>query len=134
MTPELFWLLMTALLAASLWIPFIVGVNTMTPADGANPFHRPPDLNSMHAWIHRAHRAHLNLIEQAVPFAIAVLIAAHAEVSTAVTAWAAAGFFWLRVVHAAGMITGLAAMPVRPILFSAGWITILLIAWQVLVA
>ncbi|MEO0991940.1 MAG: MAPEG family protein, partial [Pseudomonadota bacterium] len=64
MTAELFWLTLTAILAASLWIPFIVGVN-MNPVDGQDNFLRPPDLTAYPDWVHRAHRAHLNLIEQA---------------------------------------------------------------------
>ena len=134
MTTELVYLTLVALLAASLWIPFIVGVNTMAPVEGMDPFTRPPELSDMPPWVHRAHRAHLNLIEQAVPFAIIVLIAAQAGVSTGVTVWAAAAFFWLRVAHAVGMISGLARMPVRPVIFTAGWVCILLIGWQVLVA
>lgn len=130
MTPELFWLVLTALLAASLWIPFIVGVNT-APGDHTD-FTRPPRLRAMPAWIHRAHRAHLNLIEQFVPYAVVVLVAHILGVSTLVTAWAAAAFFWLRVVHAAGMISGLARFPFRPIVFTLAWLAILAIGWEVL--
>ncbi len=68
MTAELTWLTLTALLAASLWIPFIVGVNTHKAA--SDPFNRPSPLTDYPTWVHRAHRAHLNLIEQARPFAI----------------------------------------------------------------
>ncbi len=120
MSIELTYLVFTALLAASLWIPFIVGVN-MIPADGPPDFSRPPDLSRMPAWVHRAHRAHLNMIETIVPFAAVVLIAHVAEVSTTVTVAAAIAFFWLRVAHAVGMISGLAGFPVRPIIFTASW-------------
>ncbi len=133
MTPELTWLMLTALLAASLWIPYIVGVNRHAIA-GQDGFDRPNDLNAYPAWVHRAHRAHLNLIEQALPFAIVILIAHAAQVSTPVTAAAAAIFFWLRVAHAVGMISGLARFPARPILFTAGWLAILVIAVELLLA
>ena len=33
MSPELFWLLATMVLAASMWIPYIVGVNMYLPDD-----------------------------------------------------------------------------------------------------
>ena len=132
MTPELFWLAATALLAASLWIPYIVGVNMHPAADPGGGFLRPADLTGFPPWVHRAHRAHLNLIEQALPFAVLVLIGAEAGVSTTVTVWAAALFFWLRVIHAAGMISGLARFPVRPIIFTAGWLCILAIGWELL--
>ncbi len=43
MTTELFYLALTAGLAASLWIPYIVGVN-IHPVDAMADFVRPPDL------------------------------------------------------------------------------------------
>ncbi|MFZ5962895.1 MAPEG family protein [Thalassococcus sp. BH17M4-6] len=132
MTPELTWLTLTAILAASLWIPYIVGVNKYPAATDA--FARPAPLSDFPAWVHRAHRAHLNLIEQAVPFAIVVIVAHLAGVSNTVTVWAAAAFFWLRLAHAAGMITGVARMPLRPLIFTAGWLCILAIAAAVLIA
>ncbi|MEO0694160.1 MAG: MAPEG family protein [Pseudomonadota bacterium] len=131
MSVEMIYLTLTALLAASLWIPFIVGVNTQTVKDMSD-FTRPPDLSDLPPWIHRAWRAHLNLIEQFLPFAVIVLIAHLQGVSTGVTVWASVAFFWLRVAHAAGMITGFARFPLRPIIFTAGWLCILLIGWQVL--
>ncbi|MGR3511281.1 MAG: MAPEG family protein [Paracoccaceae bacterium] len=129
MTPELTWLALTALLAASLWIPFVVGVNT-TP--GPKPADRPLSPADNVPWVHRAHRAHLNLLEQFLPFAVIVVIAHLAGVSTNMTIWAAATFFWLRVAHAVWMIAGLPVLPGRPILFTAGWVCILVYAWPVL--
>lgn len=131
MSTELIYLVLTALLAATMWIPYVVGVN-MYPAAGQEEFLRPPDLGAYPAWVHRAHRAHLNLIEQALPFAIVVLIAAYLGVSTPVTAFAAAAFFWLRVVHAVGMISGTARFPTRPIIFTAGWLAVVAIGVEVL--
>ena len=131
MTPELWWTAATALLAASLWIPYIVGVNTETVA--GDPFHRPGDLADLRLWVHRAHRAHLNLLEQAVPMAVLVLIAHAAGVSTAGTIWATAAFFWVRGLHAVGMITGTARFPLRPILFTLGWLCVLVVGGTVLV-
>lgn len=130
MTTELTYLLLTALLAASLWIPFIVGVNA-TPAREVADFHRPPDIRQMPAWVHRAYRAHQNLLEQMMPFAVIVLVAHVLGVSTTATVWSSVAFFWLRIAHAVGMITGAAQFPARPIIFTAGWICIVVIGWQV---
>jgi len=130
MTTELTYLLLTAVLGASLWIPFIVGVNLPSDKD-VSDFNRPPDLRKMSAWVHRANRAHLNLLEQMMPFAIIVLIAHVLTVSNWVTVWAATAFFYLRVFHAVGMISGLTRFPLRPIIFTAGWVCILAIAWQI---
>jgi len=130
MTTELTYLTLTALLAATLWIPYIIGVNKYE-VDGDN-FARPADLGKYPEWVHRAHRAHLNLLEQALPFAIIVLIAQSQGVSNTITAVAAGAFFWLRILHAIGMISGIATFPIRPIVFNLGWVCILVLGWQVL--
>ena len=130
MTPELFWLTMTALLAATMWVPFIVGVNaTGMPLPSEN---RPPDPSHAKPWVHRAWRAHLNLLEQFLPFAVIVLIAHLAGISTPVTTAAAAAFFGIRLVHATWMIAGLPVLPVRPILFTLGWVCICVIGVAIL--
>ena len=135
MTTELFWLMLTAILAASLWIPFVIGVNTQ-PYEredcAENFFVRPPSHERMVPWVHRAFRAHQNLIEQFVPFAAIVITAHLLKVSNPVTAWCAIIFFWLRLAHAIGMITAWARMPARPIIFTAGWIVTMVMAWAVM--
>jgi uncharacterized MAPEG superfamily protein len=131
MTIELFWLMLTALLAASLWIPYVIGVNTNAFEGEDKAFERPPDPAMMPAWVHRSYRAHLNLLEQFLPFAVIVLVAHQLKVSTAVTQWCVILFFWLRVAHAVGMITGWARLPARPLIFTAGWAVTLVFAWQV---
>ncbi len=134
MSTELFFLTLTALLASAMWIPYVVG-SSMHPSESINAdFTRPRDLKSVPDWVHRSHRAHLNLLEQFLPMAALVLIANQLGVSNTITATCVVVFFWVRVVHAIGMISGLARFPVRPMIFSAGWICILVFAWQLLVA
>jgi len=130
MTAELTYLMLTAILASGLWIPYIVGT-VMQPGDASSDFTRPPDLTTLPPWVHRAYRAHLNLLEQLLPFAVVVLVGHTLGVSTTITIIAATIFFWLRIIHAIGMISGLAIFPIRPMIFMAGWATILVIAWQV---
>jgi len=125
MTTEITFTLLTALLAASMWIPYIVGVNTTKFEGQAESFVRPPSQANMKPWIHRAHRAHLNLLEQFLPFAVLVLIGQTLGVSTILLGWLAIAFFVLRCVHAIGMVTGTTRMPVRPIIFTTCWIIIL---------
>lgn len=132
MTPELKWLMYTALLAGSLWIPYIVGVNTTTFPGKDQLFLRPPDPSQMKPWVHRSLRAHQNMLEQLVPFAIVVLVGAVSRVSTPITVACSMTFFWLRVMHAVGMITGFARLPLRPMIYLAGWITMLVFAWQII--
>ncbi|WP_377512624.1 MAPEG family protein [Octadecabacter sp. R77987] len=120
------------ILAASLWIPYIVGSSSDPGAtDG---FGRPHDLSKLRPWVHRAFRAHLNLLEQAFPFAVLVLIIDRLDGFTALTYWAAIAFFWVRVVHAIGMISGIARLPLRPIIFLLGWICVLIMAYAVFAA
>jgi uncharacterized MAPEG superfamily protein len=130
MSIELTYLTLTALLAASLWIPYIIGINKYE-IEGDN-FVRPADLSKYPEWVHRAHRAHLNLLEQALPFAIIVLICQIQGVSTTLTAIAVTAFFWLRVAHAIGMISGIAKLPLRPLIYVAGWLCIVILGSQVL--
>ena len=132
MTLELKWLTYTALLAGSLWIPFVIGVNTTEFLGKAQQFIRPPDHGQMKPWVHRSFRAQQNLLEQFVPFAIIVLVASVNHVSTRTTIACSIIFFWLRVAHAIGMISGFARFPLRPMLYFAAWVVMLIFAWQVL--
>ena len=133
MTIELTYLTLTLILAASMWIPYIVGVN-MHPQTGIDDFERPPPHAGFPPWVHRSLRAHLNLIETAMPFGVLILVAHVQQVSTPLTVWAAAAFFWLRLIHAAGMVSGLARFPLRPIIFTLSWLCTLTIALQLLLA
>ncbi|MHA6325440.1 MAPEG family protein [Roseivivax sp. CAU 1753] len=132
MTPELTVLTLVAVLAASLWVPYIIGVNVThapLPADS-----RPHDPGSLAPWVHRAFRAHLNLLEQALPFGLVVIVAHLAGVTNTLTVTACWEFAALRVVHAVWMIGGFPVLPVRPLIFVGGWIAILAIAVTVLLA
>ncbi len=120
------------ILAASLWIPFIVGSGS--DAGAVDGFDRPHDVTKLKPWVHSAHRAHLNLLEQAFPFAVLVLIIDRMDGFSKLTYWTAIAFFWLRVLHAVGMISGMAKMPLRPILFVLGWVCCLIMAYAVFAA
>jgi len=132
MPVELLCLLFLAFFAASLWIPFIVGVNTMpTPVDAPSPFVVPPDPLKMPPWIARSFRAHQNLLEQLLPFALVILIADLQGISTPVTRMTAIVFVGLRLIHAVGMITAWARMPLRPLVFTAGYIAIVVLVVEI---
>ncbi|MGR3492188.1 MAG: MAPEG family protein [Shimia sp.] len=121
MTSELIWLSLTLILASSLWIPLIIGVNTTESGQQVTGDGRA-NVPGMLPWVHRAHRAHLNLLKQAMPFAGLILIAHVAGVSSLVTVWAAAAFFFIRLAHAAFMIAAQSQFPVRPTIFTLGWL------------
>lgn len=130
---ELVIVILLALVAASLWIPYIVGVN-MHPQKGIDDFARPPDLNGFPEWVHRAHRAHLNLLEQLLPFSILVLVIDRLNGFSALTYWTALTFLVVRLAHAAGMISGFARFPSRPLLFTVGWVCCLVMGYAALAA
>ncbi|MFQ6550425.1 MAPEG family protein [Aestuariibius sp. 2305UL40-4] len=136
MSVELYALTAVALLAASLWIPYIAGVNTSEPGSPADAdskdFSRPANPALQRPWVRRAYRAHLNLLEQGMPFAILVLIAFQLGISSGVTVWASVLFVALRLAHAIGMITGMARFPARPIIFTAAWACCIAIGVEIL--
>ncbi|MEM9872047.1 MAG: MAPEG family protein [Pseudomonadota bacterium] len=130
MPTELLILGILALFAASLWIPYIVGVNTAPDGsiapDAPDGFIRPADPGFQSAWVHRAYRAHLNLLEQSVPFAVLVLLVDRVDGFTALTLWTSVAFLLLRIAHAVGYITGAAGFPARPLIFTGGWVCCIL--------
>ena len=135
---ELMVLTWLMVLAASLWIPYIVGVNTAPagslPADAPDGFTRIAIPRLQRPWVQRAYRAHLNLLEQGIPFAVLVLLVDRLDGFGALTFWTALAFLCLRLAHAVGYVTGLAGFPLRPILFTLGWVCCLLMAYAALTA
>ncbi len=132
MAVEFTYLALTALLAATLWVPYIIGVNTAPagslPEDRPDGFILAANWRLHRPWVQRAYRAHQNAIEQIVPFAILVLLLDRLDGFTTLTAWTCAAFFWIRVAHAVGYITAWATFPVRPIIFTAGWVCCVILA------
>jgi uncharacterized MAPEG superfamily protein len=128
-TTDLRYLAYTAILTASLWIPYIVcQVATngfLTPPNYVDPASRPVPL-----WGVRAHRAYLNSVEVFAPFAALVLIANISGKADAMTAFWAMSFFWLRLAHA---VVYLLAVPyVRTLVFVLGFVSIVGIFWEVI--
>ena len=117
-----------AVFAAFLWVPYIVGIGNDPSQEDA--FDTPADQRNLRPWVQRAYRAHLNLIEQLVPYAILGLLIDRVDGFTVLTYFTAIAFFWIRVLHAVGMISGYAKMPARPILFTAGCLCILIMAYS----
>ncbi len=126
------------ILLGTLWMPYIIGINTVPegtlPENAPDGFVVPGNFRLHRPWVQRAYRAHMNLIEQFVPFAVAVLILDRIGGFNAVTYWTAIIFFWVRVAHAVGYITAWARFPARPIIFTAGWICVLVMASQIFLA
>jgi uncharacterized MAPEG superfamily protein len=73
------------------------------------------DLPPVTGWAGRARRAHLNMLENLVVFAIVVLVAHVTGKANATTALGAALFFWARLAYALIYVAGV------PWLRTAAW-------------
>lgn len=120
-TLELHYLTASAALAALMWIPYVlnrIAVGGINDAIGypANPKPLAP-------WADRLKKAHLNHIENLVPFAAVVLVADVGGLSNGSIAMAGALFFYSRLVYALAYTF---AVPwVRTLSFTGGWLAII---------
>ena len=122
MSPELKYLALTALLTASLWIPYVVAQvvtnGPLKPANYVDPTPRP-----LPPWGQRTNRLYINAVETFAPFAAIVIAVQLAGKNDSTTAFWAMSYFWLRVAHA---IVYLAAIPyIRTIIFVLGYACII---------
>ena len=107
MTTDLWMLVWTAVLALGLPFIYLAGL-TLAPGGAAWSLgNRAEPLAGIPEWAARAHRAHLNLLQNLAPFAILVLVAQVSGKANAATAVGATIFFWARVAHAAVYIAGI---------------------------
>jgi uncharacterized MAPEG superfamily protein len=99
MSPEVKYLALTAMLTASLWIPYIVAQvvanGFLSPQNYVDPTPRPVPL-----WGKRAERAYMNAVETFAPFAALVVLIQLTGKADSMTAFWAMSYFWLRVIHA----------------------------------
>jgi uncharacterized MAPEG superfamily protein len=98
MSIDLTMLVASAVLTVLLALPYTIGFlftrGLFVMAGNREDF--PPGTG----WIGRSHRAHLNMVENMVPFAALVLAAAAAGQADGWTALGSQVFFYSRVVHA----------------------------------
>jgi uncharacterized MAPEG superfamily protein len=128
MTPELWYLIWSAAFTFVLTIIAVSGailqVGLLTLAGNRE------GVAEMSGWAGRAQRAHLNMLENLILFAILVLVAKAAGVSNANTLLGAQLFFWGRVAHAIFYIAGI------PWARTGAWtvsiIGLIMIFWQLL--
>jgi uncharacterized MAPEG superfamily protein len=126
MTPELIYLVWSAVLTFVLMLIAVSGATLQVglPTLAGNREGMPEMTN----WAGRAERAHSNMLESLVLFAILVLVAQAAGVRNAMTLLGAQLFFWGRVGHAVLYIAGI------PWARTAAWVVsvvgLILIAWQ----
>lgn len=106
MTPDLKYLVWTAALAiVQVVIAAVLAMQSVGLGALAGNRERLGELPDVAG---RAQRAHRNLLENLVVFAIVVLVAHVAGRTNATTALGAAIFFWARVVYAGVYLAGIA--------------------------
>jgi uncharacterized MAPEG superfamily protein len=105
MTPELLYLLWSVALTVVLVVLATLGAMQQVglPKLAGNREHMP----ELEGWAGRAERAHRNMLESLVLFAILVLAARALNVSNGLTVLGAQLFFWGRVAHAILYIAGI---------------------------
>jgi uncharacterized MAPEG superfamily protein len=128
MTTDLRYLAFTAILTASLWIPYIVAQvmtnGALRPQNYVDPTPRP-----LPSWGKRADRAYLNAVETFAPFAALVLTAHVTGKADTMTAFWSGAFFWLRLSHAVVYLLGLPY--IRTIVFTLAWVAVAGLFWDV---
>jgi uncharacterized MAPEG superfamily protein len=128
MKPELTYLVWVTILTAVMWVPYVldrIGTWGLTDTVGYPDTPRPQS-----AWARRMKAAHANAVENLAVFATLVLVANVVGVGNAATAFAAALYFWARVVH---FIAYTFALPwVRTLGFTGGFIAQAIFAWQLI--
>jgi uncharacterized MAPEG superfamily protein len=114
MTPELSYLVWSAALTVVLALIAVSGATLEVglPRLAGNR-EKMPEMSS---WAGRAARAHGNLLENLILFAVLVFAARFANVSNAMTLLGAQLFFWGRLAHAIIYIIGI------PWLRTAAWL------------
>jgi uncharacterized MAPEG superfamily protein len=129
MSTDLKYLALTAILTASLWIPYIacqVMTNgNLTPQNYIDPTPRPVPL-----WGMRANRAYVNAVESFAPFAALVIVVHLAGKANATTAFLATSFFWLRLAHAVVYMLGIPYL--RTVIYTLGYVAVIGIFWEVI--
>lgn len=115
--PELYWLTLTALVTALMWLPYIFSLITqmgllpaLTDGQHVTPLEK--------AWAGRAKRAHANAVENLVIFAPLVLTLVVLEATTELTATLATTYFGARIVHWVVYLFGVPV--VRTLAFAVG--------------
>ncbi|MEE9326498.1 MAG: MAPEG family protein [Cocleimonas sp.] len=99
MTNELHWLVLTILLTAVLWMPYIINrlfeggiLHGIWDPDGETTSNVP--------WAQRLMDAHINAVENLAVFAPLIIITHILEMNTELTATAAILYFYARLAHA----------------------------------
>ena len=125
---ELRLLAYLGLLSLIIWMPYVLAAIS---SRGLSQVAGYPTGNyaDLPEWAQRCQRAHMNLIENLVPFGALVLVAQAAGISNDATVLGAQLFFWARLAQVVVHIAGISWL--RTGAFFVGWIGCLIIFWQI---
>jgi uncharacterized MAPEG superfamily protein len=105
MKPEMTWLLAAVVLAFAQMLLAVQGAMMQV---GLQKFAgNRDDLPPITGWAGRAARAHRNMLENLVLFAVLILVAVAADKTNAMTLLGAQIFFWARLVYAGVYVAGI---------------------------
>ena len=118
MSTELIWLTFTVALTGLIWLPYILDRIMVRGLMGAMANPSPLD-KPQSAWAQRMMAAHANAVENLVIFAPLVLVAHALNISTPLTVFACALYFWSRLAY---LIVYTGGVPVlRTVSFAGGF-------------
>ena len=129
MSADLRYLAFTAILTASLWIPYVVS-QVLTNGFPTAENYRDPTPRPLPPWGKRADRTYLNAVETFAPFAALVIVVHLAGKANAMTAFWAMAYFWLRIAHAVIYLLGIPYL--RTVVFTLGYVAIVGIFWELI--
>jgi uncharacterized MAPEG superfamily protein len=132
MTPEVWYLFLTSVLLAVMWIPHIAGQVFHNGMLRPEEYKTLRDPDAAPDWVRRANRAHVNLVEQFGAFAGLVMVGQFAGISNTTTAICAAVFFWCRLAHAVVMISGTGFVRIRTAIFTIAFASLMVFGWQLI--
>jgi uncharacterized MAPEG superfamily protein len=109
-----------------MWVPYVL--DRMAVRGIADTVGYPEDPKPQSPWATRMKAAHANAVENLVVFATLVLAANALGVSNGATVFAAALYFWARLLH---LVAYTCAWPwVRTLAFAGGFAAQAILAWQ----
>ena len=117
MTTDLLYLTWSAVLCVALTVPVLIG-RIQVEGGLSWAFGNRDRALGVRSWVHRAERAHANLVENLAPFAALVLVAHVSGEASELTAAGAATFFYARLAHPIVYMLGL--VYVRTAIFFVG--------------
>jgi len=95
---EIYWLILSILLTALMWVPYII--NRMQEMGIWPALYNPqPDIRPQKQWAERMMRAHENAVENLIIFAPLVLIVEITQSHSSLSALAVEVYFYARLVH-----------------------------------